>query len=202
MTTEPTANQATDTKTKVLLVFANPNFTTPLQLGREARAIREAIKLSRYRDNIELIVREAATIHDVRRALLEEEPRIVHFSGHGSNQGLMLEDESGTAYIVPQEALAELLKAYSPPLQCVILNACYSTSQGQLVSLGVPFTIAMDGPISDKAAIEFARGFYDAIGASKQIDRAYKEGVMTVNLAAPDTHFVSHLLTPDQSSPH
>jgi hypothetical protein len=106
-----------------------------------------------------------------------------------------LEDESGEQYVVPQQALADLFRAYSPPLNCVILNACFSISQGQLASVGVPFTIAMEGLISDDAAIEFSRGFYDAIGAGKDIEFAYEEGRRTVQLAAPNTQFISIMLS-------
>src|SRR5438552_16012124 len=90
---------------KVLLVFANPWNTSHLRLGTEERAIREAIRLSRYRDSIALTVRQAATIHDLRRALLDEEFQIVHLAGHGTESGLILEDEMGRGYMVPQKAL-------------------------------------------------------------------------------------------------
>lgn len=185
---------------RVLIVFANPRGTSPLQLGTEDRAIRESIKLSRYRDNISLQTCHASTIHDLRRALLDHEYQIIHISGHGTDTGLMLEDELGGNSVVPQQALADLFQVYSPPLKCVILNACYSLSQGQLTSLGVPFTVAMEGPISDNAAIEFSRGFYDAIGAGRDIEFAYEEGCRTASLAAPDAHFLSNIFKDTQQS--
>ena len=180
-------------KINVLVVFANPRGTSPLKLGTEDRVIRESIRLSRYRDDISLTIRHATTVHDLRRSLLDEDFQIVHISGHGTGTGLVLEDDSGGMYVVPQQALADSFQAYKS-IQCVILNACYSISQGQPMSLGIPFTIAMEGSISDKAAIEFSRGFYDAIGANREIDFAYEEGCRTVNLAAPNTQFVSKIL--------
>lgn len=183
-----------NSKVNVLVILANPKGTSPLRLGAEDRAIRQSIRLSRYRDNISLTIAHAATVHDLRRALLDQEFHIVHISGHGSEAGLILEDELGQRYTVPLQALADLFRAYSPPIRCIILNACYSIAQGQLTSLGVPYTIAMEGPISDEAAIEFARGFYDAIGAGRDIEFAYEEGCRTVRLAAPNTQFVSKLL--------
>ncbi|MBI5030356.1 MAG: CHAT domain-containing protein [Chloroflexi bacterium] len=181
-------------KTKVLVVFANPHGTDALRLGTEDRTIRESIRHSRYRDNISLTVCHAATIHDVRRALLDEKFHLVHMSGHGTGSGLILEDETGGEYVVPQKALAELFAAYCPPLRCIILNACYSLTQGKLISTGIPFTIAMEGAISDDAAIEFTRGFYDAIGAGKGIAFAYQEGCRNVKLASPNRLFVSQLI--------
>lgn len=179
---------------EVLIVFANPRGTDALRLGSEDRAIRQSIKLSRYRDNISLTTCHAATVHDLRRALLEGSYQVVHISGHGTDTGLVLEDELGGQYIVPQHALADLFGAYSPPLKCVVLNACFSISQGELTSMSVPFTVAMEGSIGDEAAIEFSRGFYDAIGAGKDIEFAYQEGCRTARLAAPDSQFISNII--------
>lgn len=184
-------------KIKVLLVFSNPRGTSQLELSREDKIIKESIKLSKNRDNIELHTLHAASVHDLRRSLLENDFDIVHMSGHGTGVGLILEDELGGKYVVPQKGLAELFKAYSFPkgsLNCVILNACYSISQGELISLETPFTIAMEGAVSDRAAIEFSRGFYDAIGAYKNIDFAYEEGCRNVMLTAPKSKFISKIL--------
>jgi hypothetical protein len=181
--------------TRVLAIFANPTGSSPLRLGAEDRVIRECVTRSRYRENIDLEIRHAATIHDLRRALLEKDYRIVQFSGHGTGKGLAFEDEQGKVRLVPPRALAELLAAYSPPIECVILNACYSNVQGQIVSSGVPFTIGMDGPISDEGATEFTRGFYDAIGAGKGIEFAYQEGCRTIKLMGLPDGIVPMLFT-------
>lgn len=181
----------------VLVVFANPRGTSALRLGEEDRAITEAVRRSKQRDDITLTKCHAATVHDLSRSLLDEEFRIVHVSGHGTHSGLVLEENDGSRFVVPQTALAKLFSAYASPngpLECVILNACYSVSTGTLASLGTPYTIAMEGPISDQAAVEFSRGFYDAIGAGKDITFAYEEGCRRVELAAPGTQFVSRLL--------
>lgn len=85
-------------------------------------------------------------------------------------------------FIVPPLALAEFISAYSPPIECVILNACYSRSLGELPSMDVPFTIVSEGAISDSGAREFSRGFYDAVGAGKSIEFAYMEGCRSMKL--------------------
>jgi hypothetical protein len=188
---------------KVLVVFANPRGSSQLNLGREDRVIREAIQLSKYRENISVDIKHAATIHDLRRSLLDKDYNIVHISGHGTGTGLVLEDESGGKYVVPQLGLVSLFGAYAKPgggLECVILNACYSISQGTLISLNTPFTIAMEGAISDDAAIEFSRGFYDAIGANKSISFSYDEGCRNVALTTPTSRFVSKILNKGEIS--
>ena len=54
-------------------------------------------------------------------------------------------------------------------------------------------TIGMDESISDGAAIEFSRGFYDALGAGKTIDIAFDEGVSAMKLASYETEYVRML---------
>jgi hypothetical protein len=178
----------------VLLVFANPRGTSALRLGEEDRTIRECIRRSKNRDNLRLVVLHAATIDDVRRALLDEEHDVVHFSGHGTGTGLAFEDINGNLYVPPQDALAGLLAEFSPPIRCLLLNACYSVSQGRFTSLGVPYTIAMEGPISDDAAIMFAEGFYDSIGAGKDVEFSFRQGIHTLRLRAHTDSAVPHLL--------
>lgn len=184
---------------KVLVIFANPRGTSALRLGEEDRMIQECIRRSKHRDMISLTIKHAATIDDVRRALLDEDFDIVHFSGHGTGAGLALEDNLGRLYVPPRDAVADLLKEFSPPLNCVLLNACYSTSQGKFTSLGLPFTIAMEGPIADNAAIVFAGGFYDSVGAGKDIEFSFRQGVHALRLAGHSDSVVPRLLRQGES---
>ncbi|EAQ81489.1 CHAT domain-containing protein [Blastopirellula marina] len=166
--------------TNILLVCANPRGTDSLRTAEEDRTLRESIQLSRHRDKINIRTLNAATIDDLRRALLDNTFDIVHFSGHGTKNGLVFEDTNGRLMVPASDALAELLLRRS--VKTVLLNACYSLSVGRLTSMGAEFTIATTGPISDPAAIEFTRGFYDAIGAGYDAADAYDEGMSTAKL--------------------
>ncbi|MCH9684139.1 MAG: SIR2 family protein [Deltaproteobacteria bacterium] len=181
----------------ILLIAANPAGTDPLRLDRELRIIREAIERSRHRTRLRLEVRPAATVHDLRRALLEGQFDVVHISGHGEEQGLVLEDDAGNSVPVARLAVARLFARYAAPagpLRCVVLNACWSRLTGEQPAMNVPFTVAMDGPVSDQGAQEFSRGFYDALGAGMDYDRAYEEGCSSAELGAPGARFESVLL--------
>jgi hypothetical protein len=179
---------------KILMAFANPRGTNALRLGEEDRTIQECIRRAKHRDSLTLVVKHAATIDDVRRALLDDEFEIVHFSGHGTGTGLAFENKDGMLYVPPQDAVAALLAEFSPPIKCLILNACYSVSQGQFTSLGVPYSIAMEGPISDDAAIIFAGAFYDSIGAGKDVEFSFRQGTHALRLAGHPDSTVPHLL--------
>ncbi|MEO8973705.1 MAG: CHAT domain-containing protein [Ktedonobacteraceae bacterium] len=185
---------------KVLLIFANPRQEYNLRLGSEDRIIHEAIRLGKYRDAIALTQCHAATRHDLRRALLNDTFQVVHISGHGTDDGLILEDEYGKSNVVPPDVLANIIAAHSPPIQCVVLNACYSAAQGELIARVVPFTIAVAGLLNDAAAKEFSRGFYDAIGAGKPYDFAFGEGCRAADLVIAGASSLIHLFRGSRSN--
>lgn len=166
---------------KILVLFANPKGSNPLRLSAEDRIIRECFERSKHRDKIQVEIKHAATIHDFRRALLDDSYSIVHFSGHGTGQGLAFEDDFGEVKLISPQALATFL-ADSTSIQCLILNACYTDLSGELFSKYIPYTIGMQGAISNTGAMEFTRGFYDAIGAGKNIEKAFMEGCGTIKL--------------------
>ncbi len=128
-------------------------------------------------------------VRDVSQALLDIQPQIVHFCGHGGgDDGLALEDETGTLQYVSTTAIAELFELFSQknpknPIECVILNACYSQVQATAISQHIPYTIGMNKAIGDKAAIEFVVGFYSALAAGESIEFAYKLGCNSIAMA-------------------
>ncbi|PLZ42971.1 hypothetical protein CBP27_03485, partial [Fischerella thermalis WC542] len=80
-------------QTKILILTAIPH---GLRLDKEIREIEEAIRRASNRDLFEIRVRTAVRPQDIRRAIAEEQPEIVHFCGHGLKDGsLLLEDEGG-----------------------------------------------------------------------------------------------------------
>lgn len=151
---------------KILILAANPKQTRGLRLDEELRDIKEGLQRSANRDNFHLRYDLAVRPRDVRRAILDYRPNIIHFSGHGSGMGgLYFEDETGHEKPVTGEALASLFKQFSKQIECVLLNACYSEIQANAIVQHINYVIGMNDSINDKAAIEFAVGFYDAIAA-------------------------------------
>ena len=122
----------------------------------------------------------------------------MHLSGHGTGQGFALEDDRGHIFVPPPAALARLFHDHSPPIECVILNSCYSLTEGILTALGVPYTIATERPLADEAAIEFTRGFYDAFGTGCNIQGSYDEGIRRCLLKRFDPRRLPSLLKSDE----
>jgi hypothetical protein len=108
--------------------------------------------------------------------MLDETPQIVHFSGHGSTEGIALEDNDGQAQLVSTDSVSGLFALFANDVQCVLLNACYSSSQAEAISQHIPYVVGMSKEIGDRAAIEFAVGFYDAMGAGRSVEDAYAFG--------------------------
>lgn len=168
---------------RILILAANPQNTDRLRLDEEVREIQAALEESRNRDQFEVITRWAVRVDDLQKALLDYNPQIVHFSGHGSgDSGLMLEDQIGQACMVSTTALAKLFSLFQDTIRCVCLNACYSEVQAEAIHAVIPFVVGMNQPIGDKAAIKFAQGFYRAIGANRSIEEAYQFGCNAIDL--------------------
>ncbi|HKV39938.1 MAG TPA: hypothetical protein VJX67_12055, partial [Blastocatellia bacterium] len=78
-------------RTKVLFVESCPGDVHRLRLDEEVREIDSALQRSRRRSRFGLHQKHAVRPKDVLQALLDIAPGIVHFSGHGSAEGLILE---------------------------------------------------------------------------------------------------------------
>jgi len=169
---------------KVILFFAaNPKGTKPLRLDEEIREIDEGLRRAKHRDNFELRQKWAVRPEDLRRAMLDEHPNIVHFAGHGTGEkGIVLEDHQGVALPVTAQALSNLFALF-PDVECVLLNACYSAIQAESISTKIKYVIGMTQAIGDSAAILFSSSFYDAIAAGKSVEFAFRFGCNALELA-------------------
>jgi hypothetical protein len=180
---QPEIDHGTMTLIRILILAANPRNTDRLRLDEEVREIQAALEESRNRDEFEVITRWAVRVDDLQKVLLDHNPQIVHFSGHGDgDNGLILEDELGHACMVSTKALAKLFSFFQNTIQCVCLNACYSEVQAEAIHASIPFVVGMNQSIGDKAAIKFSKGFYRAIGANRLIEEAYEFGCNAIDL--------------------
>jgi parallel beta-helix repeat protein len=190
------------TPKKILILAANPLKTVHLRLDEEIREIDEGLRRSKWRDRFVLVKKTAVTARGLRQALLDEDPQIVHFSGHGvKEEGLVLENLSGQPQLVETQALAKLFELFTDSVECILLNACYSQIQATAIAQHIGFTIGMNKAIGDKAAIEFALGFYDALGAGKTYDIAYKFACNAIHLVGIDEYLTPDLIKRGEQAP-
>ncbi len=185
---------------RILILASNPKGPLVLDLDREIRDIREGLRRSQNRDQFDIEARGAVRPIDLRRAMLEVEPQIVHFCGHGSGEdGLVLEDDKGNEHFINSEALSGLFEQFSDKVECILLNACYSEVQADALIQHINYVIGMSREIRDDAAIAFSIGFYDSIGAGRSVESAYKLGCSSIQMELSSPSTQSRKLIPIQS---
>jgi hypothetical protein len=128
---------------------------------------------------------------------------IFHFIGHGdfdpvSEEGriALMDEEDGDARFLHAEDLAQLLKDHWD-LRLVLLNSCkgaqgsehdaFSSTAATLVRPGIPAVLANQYEISDDAAIEFSRAFYEAVADGLPLDAAVGEARTSLSIEIGDT---------------
>lgn len=161
---------------KILFLAANPHGTSELQLDKEAKKIEDGLERSKLRDQFMLVTKWAVDSETLRRAMLKEQPDIVHFSGHGEGQaGLVLVGQDGKSKPATADALTGLFEIFRN-VKCVLLNACYAEVQAKAIVQYIDYVIGMERAVRDDAAIAFSTGFYDGLGYGLSIEDAFKLG--------------------------
>lgn len=179
----------------ILFLASNPKDTGRLRLDQEVRDISEGLQRAKKRDQFALEQRWAVRPRDIQRAMLDIGPNIIHFSGHGGGEtGLAFEDEVGNTKFVDGDALAGMFSLFADQITCVVLNGCYSEVQAQAIAEHIPYVIGMNQAIKDKAALAFAVGFYDSLGAGRDVEFSYKLGCSAIQMEGVTGHLTPVLL--------
>ena len=209
---------------KILFLAANPKGATYLRLDVEVREIEKALERAKRRDQFVLKQRGAVQVEDFQSLILNFNPQIVHFSGHGkeaekalsevcsrditsspegqdssSNSqdrmegGVYFQDENGNPVLITGATLASVFKVLSDRVECVVLNSCYSEDLLKEIGQHIKYVIGMKQAIGDKAAIEFSRGFYSALGAGESIRTAFDLGRAQIQLSSLPEEQLKHL---------
>ncbi len=176
-------------KKNILILAANPPDTARLRLDEEVRKIDDGLKRSKHRERFDLKQKWAARSEDMRRAVLDYKPFIVHFCGHGKGEeGIVFEDDTGQAALVKPDALGDFFELFAEHVHCVLFNACYSEPQMEIIVQHIKYVIGIPRILNEKAAVEFAVAFYDALGAGKCVEFAYKLACNALHLKGVPEH--------------
>jgi hypothetical protein len=185
----------------VLFFSADPLSAPPnghaarLLLDEEVRSIREKVRGAEHRDRLLFDVRWAVRPDDLLQALNETPPQVVHFSGHGGSNGLILVGKDGKGHTVDAAVLKRLFTTFRGDIRVVVLNACYSRPQAEAIAEAVGCAIGTLGQISDEAAIAFATSFYRAIAFGRSVQAAYDQGCTALALNHVDAAEYPELVT-------
>jgi ABC-type branched-subunit amino acid transport system substrate-binding protein/CHAT domain-containing protein len=175
-----------DPPLRFLGITASPDGQNQLNVGKEKEYIDIALKdlveknyigkdWKKAEKNVLSGLKSGDTVH------------ILHFIGHGhfsDGEGkIIFEGERGRGLSIPANQLRLALQRDTTLL--VFLNAC-DTARGdsqdylsnfayKLAVTGIPAIVAMQFKITDDAAIQFAKTFYERIATGEPIDEAVTE---------------------------
>ncbi len=163
--------------TTILYLVAQPRNTNALGSYQEMREVERLLQLGRDRERFRLEHCVAARLRDIGQALGDYWPQIVHFAGHGRDDGsLALEDDFGRASFVNPAGLANLLGEFAASVRCVIVNACHSLALAEAMSEQIDYVVGMRSEILDVASVQFSVGFYQGLFAGKTVPDAFRQG--------------------------
>jgi hypothetical protein len=181
---------------RILVVLSDPSDVPGLKVEREKELIETALGGA---SGIDLRFLEPPTIEALRRSVRGAPFDALHFVGHGALDSLghgrvSFEREDGSAHPVSGTVLADTLKTFDQTVRFVFLNACqtavmprdaaghdpYRGAASALVMAGVPAVVAMQFPITDRAALAFSAAFYRALAAGDPVEGAVAEGRMAI----------------------
>jgi outer membrane protein assembly factor BamB len=187
---------------KILGMIASPRDPDPLDTGRERKRLEDAVSRLQKEGRVDLTWIQGETWRDLQRAMRNGEWNVFHFIGHGAydeakDEGLIaLADDGGRTQLLSANQLGRLLDDHGP-LRLAVLNSCegarggnkevLSSTAAVLMRRGVPAVVAMQYEITDRAAIEFTRAFYEAIADGQPVDGAVSEARIAVSLALEST---------------
>ncbi|WP_039996632.1 CHAT domain-containing protein [Sphingomonas sanxanigenens] len=174
-------------KLRVLYLTANP--TMNLRTDAEVREVQRALRGAKYRDLVDVEQRTAASFQDLLDGLNDVRPHIVHFSGHGGDEGVVFDGgylEAPSQQEVGFDLLVKALDATDEPPRLLVLNACDTLDGASAILPAVPVVIAMSDAVLDTAAIVFAQQFYAAVASGQSVGSALKQARVRIEAAVID----------------
>lgn len=180
---------------RVLVAESRPHGVPNLDLDLEVEKLTTAWEGV---PGIEIRHLASTTPGRLRAHLVSEAPQVLHFMGHGYSDpesgwgGLVLETESGAPDKLGGPEFRDLFQGI-PGLDLVVLNACDTARPGSpsqpfagaaagLMLAGLPAVVAMQFPISDRAAMLFCEALYNTLASGRGIEEAVVEGRMAIHL--------------------
>ena len=179
-----TKNSADNYKT-ILILASNPR--GDLRIDREIRDVKAVIKRSKNSEQFEIEIELAVPIENLDELLYDNQPYIVHFCGHGAGKkGLVFQDREGVEKFLSNEALSTLFETCGKDIECVLLNACYTEVQADLIVEHIPYVIGTSSEILDESAYYFSVGFYKGLVRKQSIEISYNWGFSSIQINMPE----------------
>jgi beta-lactam-binding protein with PASTA domain len=200
----PFSPQSFELPLRILVVMSSPEGAALLNLEQERKLIEQSWACH---SGVEVdFLERPSTTQRLSDKLAEKDYHVLHYMGHGdfdhaTGQGvLLLEDDNSQPLALDGQTLGGVILQDVKSLRLVFLNACDTTKatnqKGQdpfagvataMIMAGIPAVVAMQFPITDKAAVSFAGTFYPRIVSGYPVDAAVSEGRKAIKLADSST---------------
>ena len=173
-------------KKAILYISATPTNVDTLQVDFEFKKIKASLEGGLNRDEFELLSPlMAVSLQDFLQAKHRYKPAIIHFSGHGLQDGLMFATSENVFQIIPTELLREVFKGIEAYAKLIVLNACYSSAQAKILSEKGIYVLGMNVPVTDTAAIDLADNLYRFISDGQTTEEAFVNVKILIALNFP-----------------
>jgi hypothetical protein len=199
----PAMPPPTPRRITVLFVASNTKDLGQVDLLREHRDLQAEFDRGTQAGRFQLESLLAPRKRDLTRSLIRLRPRVVHFCGHGDEEGrIIIRDNDEDALPIDQRSLAGIIGTLKDDIRLVVLNACYTEKQAQALTVDIDCAIGMNREVVDKVAIEFAASFYMAVANGSFIKEAFDIAAKSViGLESRGTrHFVTPGSLPDRDA--
>jgi O-acetyl-ADP-ribose deacetylase (regulator of RNase III) len=126
---------------------------------------------------------EVATMDRFSACFAQKDSRVMHFSCHGTSDGLALENGYGSIQILPADGLRRLVTAVGSSLDVVFVSSCHAKMIGEtFVEAGVPHVVCCqkDTNFRDPIAIDFIQCFYREAAKRRNLSEAFENAVEMV----------------------
>lgn len=170
----------------VLVLNATPDDQGRIRADKEGALLERQLEMVKNRERDLYVVQKfAVRLQDIQKELLNNRPKILHFSGHGDEGVLVLENDDGTTATINGEVLAEILEVYGD-LECLFLHACYTESVAQACAKHVGVVIGSTDAIDDETAPKFTYAFYQALANGRPYENAFRAGQVEVKTVSAE----------------
>jgi hypothetical protein len=183
---EDRLRQTAPSKVTVLVISSSPDDEDYLHIDREMREMKKRLREADHRDSIEFDWRPATRLSDLVQLLNEVRPDVIHFSGHSTEEGIVLEDVDGNAQLMHAGQIAALLSTMSKNIRLAVFNSCESATHADAACNFLEAAIGMETPIHDDVAMVFAGQFYNSLAFGSSVEEAFNEALLQVEFEGLD----------------
>lgn len=179
---------------KKLILFLSANPKDPdydeLHLIRECNDVADKIRYAKHGNEVDFRQHHAISLAKIQEIIADTSPQIVHFTGHGEKEHLVLEGINEQTEHAKAKALANMFKllnkrkslAKEKKILCVVLSACYSRQIAKALAEHVDFVVGMSNEVEEDTAKIFAEHFYYHLCSGESFGDAFEFGKSQIAL--------------------